>query len=152
MTKLTGKNFWIIYTTLNISLMLIFASLAFFDYSLILGFLVGMISFLLFLLLIKLALKMVKNSIETQEKKQYKIKLYTAFLIFLLLLFLNLGLLSLFIWVNSYYHHNYNNETNIAFFPFNVITITSPYLLLSIFSIIWGIYLLIKTKRKEDNG
>lgn len=150
MNKLNGKIFWITYTTLNIALLLIFSSIAFLDYSLLLGYLVGIVSFLLFLVILKLSLNLIKNSINSNSKKQYRIRMFIAILIFLLLMFLNIGILGLFVWLNSYYHSIYPSS-NVAFSPFNTITITAPYLLLSVFSIIWTVVVLIK-KRKEDNG
>lgn len=151
MNKINVKNFWITYTTLNISLFLILASVSFFDYSLLLGHLVGIVSFLLFLISLKIVLKLVKNSLETQDKKQYKIKKFIAILVFLLLIVFNGCIFSLFIWINV--HVNSNNELyNVAFFPFNTIAMTFPYLLMSIYSIAWAVVLFIKNKRKENNG
>ncbi|WP_427867548.1 hypothetical protein [Mycoplasmopsis arginini] len=150
MNKLNGKLFWITYTTLNIALLLIFSAIAFLDYSLLLGYLVGIVSFLLFLVMLKLSLRLIKNSIDSNSKKQYKTRMFIAILIFLLLMILNVAILGFFIWINSYYHSIYPSS-NLAFFPFNTITITAPYLLLSVFSIIWAVIFAIK-KRKEDNG
>ncbi|WP_427902844.1 hypothetical protein [Metamycoplasma alkalescens] len=154
MNKLNGKNFWITYATFNIALLLIFSSIYFYDYSLLLGYFVGIISFLLFLCSLLIVLKMIKNAADNPQAKKLKKRqignFFVAILIFILFMFLNIGIFALFIWVNYYYHHTYDLSSKIAFFPFHVITMTSPYLLLSLFVIIRGIAMLFTNKKKGE--
>ncbi|MGX9357690.1 hypothetical protein ACWXVJ_00655 [Mycoplasma sp. 773] len=144
------KKIWITYTTLNVALLLIFSSMSFFDYSLLLGYLVGIVSFLLFLLSVYVILKIVKNSINVQGKKHYKIRMLISVLIFFALNIFNGAIFAIFIYINTYLHKDYPG-LNAAFFPFNTITMTAPYILLSIFSIVWAVVTMVN-KRKELNG
>ncbi|PZV99240.1 hypothetical protein BCF89_1099 [Metamycoplasma auris] len=155
MIILDGKRFWVTYATLNISLLLIFSAIAFTNYSLLAGYTIGMVSFLFFLLSLKLILKLLnstktnKINVEKKLKRKSGFFFFIAFLISFLSLILNIGLFTLFIWINYLYTKNYHVSSNIAFFPFNTIAMTSPYLLLSGYIIIWGFIALIKTKNKK---
>ncbi|AZZ65621.1 hypothetical protein DMC14_002390 [Metamycoplasma phocicerebrale] len=152
MENINGKKFWITYATLNAALLIVFASLSPFDYSLILGYFVGIVSFLLFLGSLFMILKTMNNIKEQKNVKNYK---FISILIFAVLLILNALLFGFFIWLNTHYHTKFKLNKPIAFFPFNVITMTAPYLLLSIYLIIWVLSALIKSKikkRKENYG
>ncbi|ENY68633.1 Hypothetical protein MAU_4240 [Metamycoplasma auris 15026] len=155
MITLDGKRFWITYIALNISLLLVFGAVAFSNYSMLTGYIIGNISFLFFLLSLKLVMKLLSNVANNKknktkkEKKDSHIYFFTAFLIFLLGLLLNIGLFVLFIWINYFYHTKFDNSSNIAFFPFNTIAMTAPHLLLSVHVIIWGFLALIKNKKKK---
>ncbi|SYV90233.1 Uncharacterised protein, partial [Metamycoplasma alkalescens] len=82
--------------------MLIFSSISFYDYSLLLGYFVGIISFLLFLCSLLIVLKMIKNAADNPQAKKLKKRqignFFVAILIFILFMFLNIGIFALFIW------------------------------------------------------
>ncbi|MBN4089254.1 hypothetical protein [Mycoplasma enhydrae] len=153
MKNINEKKFWITYATLNVAIFLIFIALTPFNYSLLFGFMVGIVSFLLFLGSLKLIEKLIADI--AKEKNKTKSKKVIGILIFFVLFILNISLFALFIWLNVYFNDSLGWKQSKAFFPFNVITMTTPYVLLSVYVIIWAIANWINSKirqRKENNG
>ncbi|WP_241859918.1 hypothetical protein [Metamycoplasma neophronis] len=134
---------------------MIYACFAFLKhYELLLGDLVGLISFSIFISSLLLFFKIVFEKTKKENLALKKVKA-GAVMLFLVFAFLNLGIIALFVFFN-YLYKNSHPTANIALAPFNVITIMTPYVILSFQIIITGIanYIIEKKsqKRKGENG
>lgn len=154
MKDIINKKFWVIYFVLNLASVLIYAAFAFLRYELVLGDLVGIISFLIFIGSIFLVFKIAFNGKTNLSTKSSRIGIVFLFLVFAIL---NLGIIALFIFFNYLYKKSHS-QGNIAFAPFNLITMMTPYVILSFQIIVLGVSEYIKTrllekkKRREENG
>ncbi|WP_245579824.1 hypothetical protein AB5V95_00270 [Metamycoplasma spumans] len=134
---------------------MIFSSIAFWKYELLLGNLVGIISFGIFIGSILLFFKIVFGKTKQENLGLKKVKA-GAVMLFLVFAFLNLGVIALFVFFN-YLYKNSNPNASVAFTPFNVLTIMTPYVLFSFQIVIVGFYNFVNErksnkKRKEENG
>ncbi|AWX69663.1 hypothetical protein [[Mycoplasma] anseris] len=143
-----NKKNWIPYIILNVVMLLGFCSLAEINFSLVIGHLAGIFSILIFLGGLALVFKISFSKKEDASVK--KIKSLVLILVALVLI-LNLGIIVGLFFANHYYvTHFHLNKSNIAFYPFNMITFTTPYILLTINFFIIGIINFVKAKKSQN--
>ncbi len=152
MKDIINKRFWFLFLFINVATLCIFLGIAYLNWALLTGYLVGVISFLIFLSGLHLVFKKMNDWKENASIKKNK---NLAVIIFLILNFLALLIIALFVIFNLLYKNKHSNA-NVAFVPFNVITMAIPYTLFSLQIIIMELIKKITTKRnlkrREENG
>ncbi|ACF07003.1 Uncharacterised protein [Metamycoplasma arthritidis] len=150
MKDIVNKRFWVIFFTLNLVTSLIYLAFSFKWYSLLLGHIAGVISFLIFISLTYLAIKLVV--LKKPNNKLTKTRALAIFLMFLVLVVNSLIILA-FIMINRLVVTHYaKSSVQIGLWPINMFTFSTPYLLVIFVGLVDSLAKNKQTKRKDENG
>ncbi|TPE58103.1 hypothetical protein FJO69_00655 [[Mycoplasma] falconis] len=139
-----NQKIWVVFIALNFAALMMYTAFAYLRYDLVLGDLVGIISFALLIGFVLLCFKLFAKP--QANKKKSRLNTFFIILIFLVLLIINLGIFALFFYINKLYNRSYPSS-NIAFEPFNFLAVMTPYVILSLMSIVIAFANIKKAKR-----
>ncbi|WP_412031498.1 hypothetical protein [Metamycoplasma buccale] len=149
MKDIISKRFWVLVVVLNIITTLIYIGCSVWKYQLLLGNLIGIISFLIFIFVIKLIFKIVFAKKENKSVKWVK---GVAIILILLTTFFNLLFILMIFGFNYLYKTHIDVNGNLAFNLFNIITFTTPYLVFTIACVIESIWQIKDQRKGKING
>ena len=128
MKDIISKRFWIVFWTLNSCFALIYLAFAYINYSLILGYVAGCLTFSFFIYCSSLLFK------EKNSNKDIKIKPSKAknIMFFVLLSIGTLIIVSIFFLINYLYRKYVDKTINLFFKIVNFLTFATPFLLFTL--------------------
>ncbi|WP_373590052.1 hypothetical protein [Metamycoplasma equirhinis] len=152
MKKILNREFWVVFTTLNIIALMGYFAFSFISYEIVTGHIIGIISFIVFLMSIVIPTNFMFN-IKNDAKSSKKMKAY-AVMLFLIFCLCNLLIITLAGLIN--YGVSTIKEIKITMIsPINLFVIPTPYIIFSIQTLVAFLknYITnIKLKRREENG
>ncbi|RMA79115.1 hypothetical protein JN00_0167 [Metamycoplasma subdolum] len=143
-----NKRHWVIFFTLNLVMLLGYITVSYFNYSLVIGHLAGVVSFLFFSLSISLLFRENKQKEgEKSIKKTKSIKVVLFLLIALVNTLIIFGCAGL-----NYLLRTQNPYQSIGFWPINLITFATPYTLILISAIVEIVLVRLDRKKGKEDG
>lgn len=150
MKDIVNKRFWVLLFTLNLVTSLIYLAFSFKWYPLLLGHLAGVISFLIFISLTMLVIKLIFPKKPKSNTRKTRV---LAILLMLLVFAVNFAVILGFVLINRLLITHYAKSTySIGFWPINMISFSSPYLLVVFVALLDSLTTRKQIKRKDTNG